>query len=279
MNMDQPDRKYFNPDGSTNFFARDGAYVGTFFGNNGVEEAYAAHYAKYGRRKPKKLTPKELNTLFWNAVASSDVPLAKRLRKRGASVHIKGPDPYGGCSLLALACKQGCLTMIQFLLKCGAKAKQDLVGFANDATNTDRPKIFEALLRHGAKAQYWGGDKLLLGACEHPSELEVLKVLLKAGVATTARANKGVCPLVTACIHANWPAAELLVKRRTDKVDNVDTQGRTPLMLACQAGRIDLVKSLMKRNAKVTVCSHEGLQAWQYTDRADIAKLVDPKYA
>lgn len=28
-------------------------------------------------------------------------------------------------------------------------------------------------------------------------------------------------------------------------------------MLACQAGRIDLVKSLMKRNAKVTVCSHE----------------------
>lgn len=42
MNMDQPDRKYFNPDGSTNFFARDGAYVGTFFGNNGVEEAYVS---------------------------------------------------------------------------------------------------------------------------------------------------------------------------------------------------------------------------------------------
>ncbi len=112
------------------------------------------------------------------------------------------------------------------------------------------------------------GDKLLLGACQHPGELEVLKVLLKADVATSARANKvsvcvavdnetlpcmpflttscqfvvccarhvqrhlmdnndglqGVCPLVTACTHANWPAAELLVKRRKDKVDNVDEE-------------------------------------------------------
>ena len=34
--------------------------------------------------------------------------------------------------------------------------QQDLVGFANDATDPDRLKIFEALLKHGAKAQYWG---------------------------------------------------------------------------------------------------------------------------
>ncbi|DBB07224.1 hypothetical protein WJX77_004917 [Trebouxia sp. C0004] len=90
-----------------------------------------------------------------------------------------------------------------------------------------------------------------LGALWHPSKLEVLKVLRKADVATSARANKGVCPLVKACTYANWPAAELLVKRRKEKVDNVDEQGQTPLMLACQAGKVDLVKSLLKRNAKV----------------------------
>lgn len=35
---------------------------------------------------------------------------------------------------------------------------------------------------------------------------------------------QGVCPLVTACTYKNWPAAELLLKRRKDKVDNVDEQ-------------------------------------------------------
>ncbi len=34
-------------------------------------------------------------------------------------------------------------------------------------------------------------------------------------------------------------------------------QGQTPLMLACQAGEIDLVKSLLKRNTKVRVRSHQ----------------------
>ena len=97
-----------------------------------------------------------LNTMLWNAVASSDVTLAKKWRKAGASVHIKGPDDGGvgmpavmlcmlfqtamspfllfsamsltlntvqECSLLAIACKQGSLPMVQFLLRCGAKAK------------------------------------------------------------------------------------------------------------------------------------------------------------
>ena len=87
MNKGQLDPKFHNTDGSINYFATDGVYVGTFLGYSGVEEAYVSlqrppphggpssfdqYYndhslrlccrlyimPRYGRRKPKKPTPK-----------------------------------------------------------------------------------------------------------------------------------------------------------------------------------------------------------------------------
>lgn len=91
--------------------------------------------------------------MLWDAVVLNDVHLAKKLRKQGASVNIKQPDSDNmvgsvtwtrntghwpslcilcqqfdlanlqGCSILAQACRHGSLEMVQFLLRCGAKAK------------------------------------------------------------------------------------------------------------------------------------------------------------
>ena len=54
------------------------------------------------------------------------------------------------CIKLVMLVWKFVLSLLSFMLQ------QDLVGFANDSTNPDRLKIMEALLKHGAKAQYWG---------------------------------------------------------------------------------------------------------------------------
>eukprot|EP00048_Salpingoeca_helianthica_P001780 m.51575 g.51575 ORF g.51575 m.51575 type:complete len:434 (+) comp11709_c1_seq1:742-2043(+) len=58
-------------------------------------------------------------------------------------------------------------------------------------------------------------------------------------------------------------------------IDELDANGNTPLMLACEAGRLDVVRALLARRASLAVRNVEGFCAIHIACRLKYAEIVD----
>lgn len=73
---------------------------------------------------------------------------------------------------------------------------------------------------------------------------------------------RSLTPLHYAC-HSNDVEKVILVLEAGAFVDPVDVFGRTPLILACQMGTLDIVQSLVKSGANVNIKHGAGRAAWE----------------
>ena len=103
-------------------------------------------------------------------------------------------------------------------------------------------------------------NKKLLEAAEQENE-DVARFLLQNGADVNVDDPVSGSSLLTwACFYANEPFAKMLVQYGAD-VNKPDNAGRTPLMLAAQSGKLDLVEYLVKCNADILKRDVEGYTA------------------
>lgn len=176
--------------------------------------------------------------------------IVKEFLKRGASMEIKQ-----GFTLLQSACRARQLNLVTLLVDHGADpngtSKSSLVPPLHNACQRGFLEIAEVLIERGAdvEAVTEAGWTALHYAC-FEGRTNITKMLLtKVGVNIHAVNNDGWTPLHSAC--ANNPMT-FLVRMLLDHGASADMRkttrdGLTPLQLALQSGRLNVIMELLGR--------------------------------
>eukprot|EP00041_Stephanoeca_diplocostata_P006715 m.91757 g.91757 ORF g.91757 m.91757 type:complete len:216 (+) comp16511_c0_seq2:155-802(+) len=160
----------------------------------------------------------------------------------------------GGATALQLACSQGHLDIVKYLVE-EAMADIDLQGpFLGVGTQTTaNDEVEEGTI-----------DKVTaLGVAARRGHTAVVSYLLSKGADVNLPMARGVTPLTTAVAagHTNV-VSELLAteesQTRACNVNQVEEDGWSALMIACLQGREEIAKILVKAGADRNVVANDG---------------------
>jgi len=228
-------------------------------GNPAVVELLLAAGADANHLDPAGETP------LMRAAEVGVLPVVQALLKHGAVVDVR-EDNYGQTALM-FAARAGHSDIVSELLARGANP--------NSATRIGAAPAFIApnsvpgfgfgvgILRGGVPADRGrreptpGGMTPLLYAARH-DQVDVAKVLIKAGAEVNAREANGIWPLLMAISNDNMAVAKLLLEGGSD-VNGQDWYGRSPLWEAVN------VRNLYVHNATF----RNGI------DRAPVLELIE----
>ncbi len=121
------------------------------------------------------------------------------------------------------------------------------------AAETGNSAEIQALLHEGAPVDQRGGamdETALIIAARH-ANLGIVKTLLNSGAAINARSKYGDTALTASTYFCHPNVAEFLIAQGADVNARNYGYGSTPLMLASQCNDLEIVKSLIKKGAKV----------------------------
>jgi ankyrin repeat protein len=203
--------------------------------------------------------------------------VAELLHRNGADVDFRAPAICGPVfkTLLGAACHSGDLKIVEWLLNHGVDVNAHYnEGDAplHEAVDYGHLQILQMLIKHNADVHIRGRREespLHLAACRsrnphsHGSEInrdlvDFMQVLLDHGADPNARDIYNATPLhhsswwkrvdYTAYRHGSVEGARLLLKYGAI-IDAEDNEGKTPLQLALEHGRHDMVACLKEHGA------------------------------
>ena len=186
-------------------------------------------------------------TMLHRAVFEESVVDVKRCLADGDDVHTR--DEHGWTPL-CWAAKLGNLEIAEMLIAGGADAND---GSLAQAVGAKRRPMAELLLSKGARP---GGDPLVQAAMDGNVELASLLI----------------------CKGADVNAKGVDVINGRPGIDDCGKKdyGETPLYVACERGRLEVVKLLLEHNANVNLKSRYGspIQAAAEMGHEEIVKLL-----
>lgn len=123
-------------------------------------------------------------------------------------------------------------------------------------------------LARGGNANAAGvlGDTLLHLTAD-TGQIDEMRALVRAGAAIDARNESAETPLMRAACRGHAEAIEVLLPLFTFGVDDVDLLGRTPLIMAAEAGKASAVSALLDRDADASARDHSGRTALEHAKR------------
>jgi ankyrin repeat protein len=204
-------------------------------------------------------------------LSSELLALAARSGDLGETIQLlnSGQDPTcvtaHGDTILGLACHGGHDSVVEALLSHGAEIeKLSSSGYSalHFAVDNGDGKTAEALLRHGANVNRKGPagiDALLLAVQENREEITKL-LLLKGAEVNTREDTEGLTPLIIACHWGRVGIARVLIDNGAD-IEIRDNWGWTPLMKAAAYGHTEIVDALLESGARVNAITNEGISA------------------
>jgi len=199
-------------------------------------------------------------------------------------------DPPDACrnvvaEQLSIFQKQSKLTAAQFLQArvCAFNAVWDaVIGFsANSVGVEDTDRNRQALKRFEPFCVELQQDpevqREILFAAAQSNDISLIKWLLKQGVDVNTKSQAGFTPLAYAIQLGKGPDAAKTVKALLDAGADFDQKyymGMTATMYAAVAGRADILKLLLARNADVNAVNEAGQTALQMARAANQAEAA-----
>lgn len=193
------------------------------------------------------------------AVMNGSVYLSRLLCLRQSSIDTPN---YAGKTALHLACMQGQFSIVLLLLKHGAKF---------DVVDKDGITPSQIAAAHGyfeiAKLLTVFGDQSLSATTTEilPSHVKAKIEAYDGEVSVIRGSILEVTSTQSNCIHhavtlGQHESLELLCMMRSEKIDEVNSNGETPLDLAMRMGNLDAVNTLKKYNAHNKIANVDDLQ-------------------
>jgi ankyrin repeat protein len=248
------------------------------------DEPKAVVAAAHADKSPAgQLSACSRSALGLDAVSDAPAPAASAMQRaaaRGEAVkvaqeielgaRVDGPDA-GGRTPLAWTAASGHADVARVLLDAHANpnlAAHDEVTPLMLAAQNGSPPLLAVLLEHGAHpnaVDQHARSALMYAA--RSNRAEAISVLLKHEATLEARCERGMTALHHAaegceCIDA----VQRLLVARAD-VDAIDMDGASALMLAAQAGHLDVASSLIDAGARLDLRDHRGFGVVDYVVR------------
>jgi ankyrin repeat protein len=193
-----------------------------------------------------------------HAALKNDAEIVRILVEAGADVNVRADS--GETPLLLSLRRYNSVELVSLLLVHGAdvNSQSERFGFTPLilATSADRyhTKIVPWLLEKGANpnARANNGETPLLAAVRR-NHLEIIDVLLNYGADVNSHAAQSLVEDRLALLQAS--CSDSLFSRR---FDTEDERGETPLMLAINLSRVDILRKLLLAHADVNLCRRRG---------------------
>jgi uncharacterized protein len=144
-------------------------------------------------------------------------------------------------------------SFIAILISVATLAGADDLTLADAAKNRDKDAVRLLLEQQpGGNAAQADRDTALHWAV-YWDDLEMAKLLIRAGANNKSTNDHGVTPLVLACRNGNDAIVEMLLDSGSDPNQAAFPNSVTPLMMCARTGRVDAVKFLLDNGAKPNV--------------------------
>jgi len=194
------------------------------------------------------------NSPLFLASSFGRADIVNALLEAGALVNYA--RPADGSTALFKACDEGFLEIVQSLIRAGASVNQTTANADSpllQAASKGHAQVIVALVEAGASVNFArnkDGCTALLKACQK-GFVEVVRCLLAAGAdtnqtTTTARADS---PLIQAASFNHVRVVDELVAAGVEINYARPKDGITALLIACEKGFVDVVRSLLAAGA------------------------------
>ena len=242
------------------------------------------------------------DTLLMQAIHNGQVDVALQALENGANPHqLQNTNAKDQRSLMMIASTLSDLRLLRALIQHGVDVNASFSGLNPLLSATrdswhGRSEAVTMLLTNGAQTQVVDRDgNTPLHHAMRSTDAAVAALLLDAGADKEAINKEGYTPLALACQAANWRVARYMLERKASvepmlavpvliaaagaeddeigirllhkhkaKIDVRDNQQRTPLMVAAQAGLVEVVTVLVELGAQLNLQDEFGLTAYMY---------------
>eukprot|EP01097_Dermamoeba_algensis_P009576 TRINITY_DN6789_c0_g1_i1.p1 TRINITY_DN6789_c0_g1~~TRINITY_DN6789_c0_g1_i1.p1 ORF type:complete len:475 (-),score=92.76 TRINITY_DN6789_c0_g1_i1:54-1478(-) len=185
--------------------------------------------------------------------SSSGLSVLSLLVEAGANI---GKPNHHGLAPLHMAVQFNQKEKVTFLLEKGANVNQ-VTPWGLTALHVAMLKNFNhisLILANHPKLDINILDKYkntyLHNAIEFESSIDVLDVLIQRGIEPNQKNHKGVTPLHKSILQSKTEVAKILLKRANVLLNITDDQQVTPLFMACQYGKNEIVKYIFQFGKK-----------------------------
>lgn len=208
-------------------------------------------------------------------IKSDDAVSVKKAIAEGADVNAIVRDPYEAYnySLLMLAAKSNALSVAELLINNGANINQDINGLSVLflAIETKSFKMVKLLLDHGVPVNpiKERSDSPLETAVIH-GDVKIVRLLIERGANVR---GKYLFLLSQAVAFNKVEIAKILVENGAD-LNESDTDGETPLIIAVEMESYDMVKFLLEKGADVSRKDGRGDTVVQHA-HGNNKKIID----
>ncbi|XP_063923294.1 uncharacterized protein LOC135137536 [Zophobas morio] len=162
---------------------------------------------------------------------------------------------------LIVASREGHVTVVEYLLKCGAKINgADKYGRTPffEASSSGHEKTLEYLAKNGANINRSDKyDRTPLFAASSNGHEKIIECLVKCGAKINHTNKYGRTPLFVASLNGHQKTVECLAKCGA-KINRADNDGRTPLFAASSNGHEKIIEYLVKFGAAVNHVDDSG---------------------
>ncbi|XP_063924409.1 uncharacterized protein LOC135138374 [Zophobas morio] len=216
---------------------------------------------------------------------------------------------YG--SPLLMACQKGYASIVEYLLKCGAKINEaDIHGWTPlyAVSSNGHKDIVECLVKCGAeinRANKYGQTPLYAASSEGHQKIaeylvkcgadinladaagstplytasskgheEIVKCLVIGGAEINRANNEGWTPLQAASSEGHEKTVQCLVKGGAE-INRANNKGWTPLYIASSKGHENIVKSLITGGAKINHVTNDGWTPLYVASSKGYATIVE----
>jgi ankyrin repeat protein/CHAT domain-containing protein len=204
---------------------------------------------------------------FFATVQSCNIPGLKMLIGKGADINMQ--DKYGRTALI-IACQDGCMEMVKYLVTSGARSdvlakvpKASAIMAAIENNHIDIVKYLMDNNRDDMASDGW----FPLGVAAGEGNLEMVKYLLGNGIQLNSSAGENESALMIAVQTGHYDVADYLLKQGIDANYAKEFDEQKALMIAADINRPDLVQLLLDHGANPCMADDEGSTA------LDIARL------